>query len=228
MRPWMAMVWLAAVPAWAQPAPAQAPRAGVVTIEAHASAEVSYDMATVTLVTESEDRDAAVLAQRINATLDETLKVAKTASAVTARSGGYRTFPATDREGRITGWRGRAEIVLESHDFPALSQLAGRLSTRMQVGGMAFTLSPEARQTEEDRLIAQAIARFETRARIAAKAFGYAGYTVLEANVNTTPGSVPPQPMLRSAMAAQASPVPVEPGRTTVLVNVSGSVQLQK
>lgn len=209
-----------------QPAP---PRAGVLTIDAQASAEVPLDVATVTLVAEGEHKDAAALAQRINQTLEETLKEAKAESRVSARSGGYRTFPATDREGRITGWRARAEIVLEARDVSALSALAGRLSTRMQVGGMAFALSPQARQAEEDRLVAQAIARFQSRAQIAAKAFGYASYSLLEVAVNAhTPGPVPPRPMLRSAMSAESASVPVEPGRTTVVVNVSGSVQLQK
>ncbi|MGE5523375.1 MAG: SIMPL domain-containing protein [Rhodospirillaceae bacterium] len=231
MKKWLALLLCVVVPAaWAQAGtiPSPAPRAGVVTIEAHASAEVPLDVATITLVTEMESRNPAELAQRINETLDGTLKAAKAESRVSARSGGYRTFPTTDREGRITNWRGRAEILLESRDFSVLSALAGRLSTRMQVGGMSFALSPEARQSEEDRLITQAISRFQSRGQIAAKAFGYAGYNILEVGVNTQSPVPPPRPMLRSAMSAEASPVPVEPGRTTVTVNVSGSVQLTK
>lgn len=231
MKKWIALLLCGLVPAaWGEAGttPPPVPRAGVVTIEAHASAEVPLDVATITLVTETESRNPAELAQRINETLDETLKAAKAESRVSARSGGYRTFPTSDREGRITNWRGRAEILLESRDFSALSALAGRLSTRMQVGGMSFALSPEARQSEEDRLITQAISRFQSRAQIAAKAFGYAGYNILEVGVNTQTPVPPPRPMLRSAMSAEASPAPVEPGRTTVVVNVSGSVQLTK
>lgn len=229
-RTWMALALCAAIEAAAAQTPGvpvAVPRVGVLTIEGQASAEVPLDVATVTLVTESEDQDPAALAQRINRTLDATLKEAKADTRVNARSGGYRSFPATDREGRITAWRARAEIVLESRDFNALSALAGRLSSRMQVNGMAFALSPEARQAEEDRLVAQAIARFQARARNAAKAFGYGSYTLLEVSVNTqTP--MPPRPMLRSAMVAESAPVPVEAGRTTVVVTVSGSVQLEK
>ncbi len=231
-RTWTVLALCAAIEAAAAQTagvPVAAPRVGVLTIEGQASAEVPLDVATVTLVTESEDPDPAALAQRINRTLDATLKEARADTRVSARSGGYRSFPATDREGRITAWRARAEIVLESRDFNALSALAGRLSSRMQMGGMAFALSPEARQAEEDRLVAQAIARFQSRARIAAKAFGYGSYTPLEVAVNThAPGPTPPRPMLRSAMAAESVPVPMEAGRTTVLVTVSGSVQLEK
>lgn len=232
MKRWMTTVLcVLAVSAQAQTPQPATQRAGVVTIEAQASAEVPLDVAAVTLVVEGEDKDPAALAQRINRTLEEALKAAKAESRVQARSGGYRTFPATDRDGRITAWRARAEIVLESREFQALSGLAGKLADRMQVGGMAFTLSPEARRAEEDKLMSQAIARFQSRAQSAAKAFGYASYTLLEVAVNTHgPGPVPPRPyvsaMARSAEAAP--PVPVEGGRTTVTVSVSGSVQLQR
>jgi len=227
-RLYILVLSLCAVAAHAQSGPAPL-RADVLTLDAQASSEVQLDVATLTLVTESEGRDAAQVAQRVNQTLDGTLKEAKAESRVSARSGGYRTFPTTDKEGRIAAWRARAEIILESGDFSALSALAGRLSSRMQVAGIAFALAPETRRAEEDRLMTQAIARFQSRAQIAAKAFGYASYSVLEVAVNAqASGGIPPRPMLRSAMSAEASPVPVEPGRTTVAVHVSGSVKLQK
>lgn len=205
------------------------PRAGVVTLEANATSEVAFDIAALTLVTEAEHKDPAQLAQIVNRTVEEAMAIAKAESRVAARSGGYRTFPVTDREGRISAWRSRAELILESRDFKVLSALAGRLSSLMQVAGISFVLSPEARRAEEEALIGQAIARFQSRAQSAAKAFGYAGYSLLEVAVHTqTPGPPPPRPALRSAIAAEAAPVPLEGGRATVTVSVSGSVQLLK
>jgi len=229
MKNWIgAAVCLIALSAYAQAEPAM-PRAGVLTLEAQAGNEVPLDVATITLVTETEGKDAAQLAQRVNQTLDETMKEAKAEAKVSARSGGYRTFPTTDRDGRVSAWRARGEIILESRDFKALSALAGRLSSRMQVAGIAFTLSPETRQAEEDRLITQAIARFQSRAQIAAKAFGYARFSLLEVGVHAQGvGPTPPRPMYKGMAAAEAAPVPVEGGRTTVSVTVSGSVKLEK
>lgn len=206
---------------------APAPRERVLTVEAQASREVPLDVATITLVAEMEDQDPAALAQRMNRTLEETLAGAKAETRVSARSGGYRTFPATDREGHITTWRARAEIILESRDFKALSALAGKLGSRMSVGGMGFSLSREAREAEEDRLIAQAIARFQARAQLAAKSFGYAHYGLLEVHVQTQ-SAVPPRPFVAAmAKAGPAANVPVEGGNTTVSVTVSGSVKLE-
>ena len=105
--------------------------------------------------------------------------------------------------------------------------LAGRLSSRMPVAGIAFSLSPEARKAEEDRLLAQAIAAFQARAQAAAKAFGYARYSLLEVAVHTQAPALGPRPMLRN-MAAASAPLPVEGGRATVMVSVSGSVKLER
>jgi len=204
-------------------------RAGVVSLDAQASAEVPQDIATVTLAIELDDADPAELVQKVNRTLDETMQEAKREPKITARSGGYRTYAVTDRNGRVSAWRARAELILESRDFKALAVLAGRLSARMPVGGISFSLSPEARKAEEDRLLAQAIAAFQSRAEAAAKAFGYARYSLLEVAVHTqSPGPVP-RPFVRNmAAAATAAPVPVEGGQATVIVSVSGSVKLER
>ena len=215
------------LPAAAQTPPAR-PREGVLTLDAQASAEVPLDIATLTLVTDAEDKNPERLAQTVDRTLAATLKEAKTEPKVSARSGGYRSFPATDKDGHITAWRAHAEIVVESRDFETLSALAGRLARRMQVGGIRFSLSPQARKAEEDRLITQAIARFQARAQLAAKSFGYPHYSLLEVQVQTQ-SAAPPRPFMASAMrAAEATPVPIEGGRTTVSVTVSGSVKLER
>jgi predicted secreted protein len=207
---------------------APAPRERVLTLEAQAAQEVPLDVATITLVAEMEDQEPAALAQRMNRTLEDTLAQAKAETRVDARSGGYRTFPATDRDGHITAWRARAEIILESRDFKALSALAGRLASRMSVGGMSFSLSREAREAEEDRLITQAIARFQARAQLAAKSFGFAHYSLLEVHVQTQ-SAAPPRPFMAAmAKSAPSANVPVEGGNTTVSVTVSGSVKMEQ
>ncbi|HNW01472.1 MAG TPA: SIMPL domain-containing protein, partial [Burkholderiaceae bacterium] len=62
------------------------------------------------------------------------------------------------------------------------------------------------------------------------KDFGFTGYTLREVSVNANDQGFNPNPrvmaMQAKAMSSDA-PVPVEAGRTTVLVTVSGSVQLK-
>ena len=75
-----------------------------------------------------------------------------------------------------------------------------------------------------------AIERFKTKALEIAKGFGFNGYTLREVAINANDQGSPPRPRLM-AMQAKAetsdSPVAVEAGKSTVLVNVTGSVQMR-
>jgi predicted secreted protein len=203
---------------------------GVLSLNAQASAEVRQDVVDITLFYEQEASDPSSLTGTLNQHADQALQQAKGVTGVTARTGSFSIYPSTDRDGRISAWRGRTEVVLESHDFAAASKLAGQLSSIMQVGNVQFSLSPEAQRAAEQKLTGQAIASFKQQASSAAQAFGYSGYTIREVNVGH--GGVPPRPVMMSMRSdvsakAAAAPVPVEGGTSTVTVNVSGSVQMK-
>ncbi|WP_433704376.1 SIMPL domain-containing protein [Paraburkholderia sacchari] len=205
--------------------------AGVLSLSAQASAEIPQDVVTITLFYEQEAKDPASLTATLNQRADQALQKAKGVTGVTARSGQFSIYPSTDRDGRISAWRGRTEVVLESHDFAAASKLAGDIASVMQVGNVQFSLSPEAQRAAEQKLSGQAIASFREQATANARAFGYSGYTVRDVNVGHQ--GVMPRPMMMmsaramSADAKAAPPMPLEGGTSTVTVNVSGSVQMK-
>src|SRR4249920_797151 len=101
----------------------QQPFFNVVTLEASATADVPTDTLTVTLFVEEQGPDPGALATRVNARLEEALARAKKDPKVEVHSGNYQTTPVYDRANQITGWRTRADIVLESRDFKAVSAL---------------------------------------------------------------------------------------------------------
>ena len=75
-----------------------------------------------------------------------------------------------------------------------------------------------------------AIERFKAKAADISKGFGFTGYTLREVSVSANDqGFVPRQRMM--AMEAKAfstdAPMPLEAGKSTVMVTVSGSVQLK-
>jgi predicted secreted protein len=156
---------------FAQPNPQ--PFFNVVTLEASATSEVASDTLTVTLFTEEQGPDPAQLAARANTRLEQALATAKSETGVEAHSGTYQTTPLYDRASQITGWRLRAELVLEGRDFKTVSALAGKLQPAMKLAGMSFTLSRSAREKAEASLLSDALRKFQAKADAIAKTLGF-------------------------------------------------------
>jgi predicted secreted protein len=209
----------------------QQPFFNVVTLEASATGEIPADTLTITLFTEEQGPDPTDLAAKVNARLEQALAKARSEPNVQAQSGNYHTNPLYDRANQITGWRIRAELVVESRDFKAVGALAGRLQPALKVSAMMFSLSRAAREKAEATLLTQAMDKFQDKARAIAKGMGFPGYTLGQVAIHGDGPPVQPVGYRGVAMAAMADappgpPVPVEGGRNAVTVTVSGSVIL--
>ncbi|KWF35681.1 hypothetical protein WL88_06570 [Burkholderia diffusa] len=206
--------------------------AGVLSLSSQASADVPQDIIHITLFYEQQAKDPGSLTSALNQRADAALAQAKGVSGVTARTGAFSVYPSTDRDGKISAWRGRTEVVLESRDFSAASKLAGQLSNQMQVANVEFSLSPEAQRAAEQKLTTEAIKSFRARADEAAKAFGYNSYSIRDVNVGGS-RNVQPYPRMMAMAAApmdsakMSAPISVEGGKATVSVTVNGSVQMK-
>lgn len=219
---------LAAAAALAQPAAEV--RFNQVDLQAEVSREVQNDLMTATLVAEANDPSAAQVAAQLNRLTAEALKTAGEFKTIKARSGFTNTFPVYDRANKLTGWRGRSEIRLESKDVAAMSTLIGRLQSSLQLGAVQFTVSPEVRRQVQNDLLTEAVAAFRDRADIATKALGGRSYKIRRVSLNTG-GFVPgPRPMVAERAAAASSPVPppsFESGTSMVQVNANGTVEVE-
>jgi predicted secreted protein len=150
---------------------------------------------------------------------------------VRARSGYTQTYPVYDRANKLTGWRGRTEIRLESKDVQAMAPLIGRLQATMQLGGVSFTVSPDLRRQTENELINDAVAAFRARADIAAKAIGGRSYKIRRIGLNSGGFGPVPRPMAAArAMApqgAEVAPPMFEAGTSMVQVVANGTVEVE-
>lgn len=226
---------LAAVTAARAQAPAWSPPPqNVVSLSATASAQVPQDWLTVVLATTREGADPAALQAQLKQALDAALSEARRAAAgrepqaLEVQTGGFSLNPRYGRDGRMSGWSGRAELVLQGRDTAAIAQVAGRIQT-LSVASTGFSLSREGREKVESQVAAEAIARFRTRADEVGRAFGFASWSLREVNVQTDSPTMPPMARMRvaAAMAPPADePLPVEAGKATVSVTVSGSIAL--
>ena len=207
-----------------------APPQNVLQLSATGQVEVQQDLLTLSLTTSREGADAAGVQAELRKALDAALAQVKTTAQpgqMDVRTGDFSIHPRYNRDGKISGWQGRAELVLEGRDFARITQAAARASS-LTIGNIAFGLSREQRARVEGEAQALAIERFKARAAEIAKAFGFAGYTLREVSVSSDDSGFQPRMygMAREARAMAAdAPVPVEPGKSIVQATVSGSVQ---
>jgi predicted secreted protein len=208
------------------------PAAGTrMTLQATASAEIPLDTVRITLAAETQAADQAAASKALAAALAAAAKEAQGAAGITSHTGNYGIWPSHDQAGKINGWHGRGEIVLESKDFAAASALATRMSGRVAISNIVFVLSTQARQAQERKLLGQVAQAFRTRALEAAKAFGFAGYRIEQLDLNGAgAGAVPPMPrpmpMMRMAAKADEPNAPLEGGNVIVSVSVNGTIVL--
>ena len=216
---------------WAQTAVLPAPQ-NQVQLAASASIEVQQDLLTLNMSTTRDGPDAAAVQSQLKQALEAALAEAKKAALpgqLDVRTGNFNLSPRYGRDGKMTGWQGTTELVLEGHDFARIGATAGKIQT-LTMGGVSFGLSREQRAKVEGEAQGQAIERFKAKAADIAKGFGFAGYTLREVSVNTNDQGFVPRPRMMAMDAKVASAeasVPLEAGKTTVTVTVSGTVQLK-
>lgn len=222
---------MGAAAAFSQNVPYPPPQ-NVLQLSATGTVEVQQDLLSMTLSTTREGADAAVVQTQLKTALDTALNEARKAAQpgqLDVRTGNFSLYPRYGRDGKMSGWSGTAELVLEGRDFPRITQTAGRIQT-MTLGNVGFGLSREQRAKVESEAQAMAIERFKAKAGELAKGFGFSGYTLREISVNANDQGPMPRPRMM-AMEAKAGAadmaVPVEAGKSSVVVNVSGTVQLR-
>ncbi len=210
----------------------QPPMANVVNLSASAAQEVAQDLLTIVLSTTRDGSDAAAVQTQLKQALDAALSTAKSqalAGAMDVRTGAFSLYPRYDRSGKINGWNGSTELVLEGKDFSRISSTAGKVQglTVQQVG---FSLSRDAREKLEAEVQGRAVAQFRAKASELAKQFGFASYSLREVHVGSADQVQAPRPRMMAmeaklTMSADMA-LPTEAGKATVGVTVSGSVVL--
>ncbi|MDP3540127.1 MAG: SIMPL domain-containing protein [Azonexus sp.] len=199
-----------------------------IELSAEASRPAANDMVEATVYAEASGSNPAELARKLNQDVAEALKLIKSRPSISVKSGQQSTYPVYSQNQKIDSWRMRSELILESGDQAAVSELLGRLQQmRLAVGNLAQRPAPATRQAAEDEATRQAVGAFQNRAKLLADLFGKP-YQVKQLSVQQN-GSSPPMPMFRASlakMATDAAPMPMEAGNSLVTTTVSGQIEL--
>jgi predicted secreted protein len=204
------------------------------TLDAQAKALVANDEMQVIFAVERDGNDLSAMNQTVLQALAAAISDAKKVEGVRARMGTVQTNPNWTPQGKPNGWRVRGEVSLSlqnsSQNFASLGNLAGQLAQKLQLSGINFKLSDDARTAAEKQLIKNAAGAFRAKAQDAASALGYKSFDIKEVNLNNGNNVVIRQAPMMKAMRSDsmsAAPVPSEGSDSEVTVTFSGTVNLK-
>nr|WP_232470349.1 SIMPL domain-containing protein [Methylococcus sp. BF19-07] len=192
-----------------------------------ARGEVQNDILVAILSSEMEGPKSAALAVEVNKAIAKAVERAKQVPEIEVQTLGYQTSPVYQKE-RISGWRVKQSIRLESPDAGKLGGLLGELQSQLHLESVGYETSPQKRKSAEDGLIKEALGAFRQRAELVTRELGRSRYRIVALRVDTGGAPIRPMALGMRAMAAEAAvPVPLEAGTQNIEVSVSGTIELQ-
>ena len=195
-------------------------------LSASAQAQVDNDTVIATLYAQEEGRDSVQLANLVNKRIENAIEQIKQHDAIKVQTSGYNTTPVYHNN-KITGWRVRQSIRLESQDMTLVSEVLGQLQQTLALQGMNFTVSPELKNATDDRLIKQALQVFERRAQMVTQQLGRKNYKIVDIDISTAADLYPRRNYEVAAMATKVAAPAIEAGEQTLRVTVSGKIEME-
>ncbi len=205
----------------------------VIRLSTQASVEVDNDLMVVTLAVQEEDKDAAVLATKVNETMTWALEILDSYESIAVRSRNYQTFPKYDstKTRQLVGWRASQSIELETDNFAAAGKAIQTLQERLQVKNINLSVKPATRENAADVLIENALNAFKDRAALVQRNFNSGGFRILELDISSN-RSAPISRNARvmtlessSSLSVESAPA-IAAGSSTVQVQIQGRIQL--
>ncbi len=233
---------LPAVAAWAAtPADQAGAQAGgpTLSLSASASETVAQDTVTLTLSKELRGDNQVELSRAVNEAMNKVRDKAKADKELEVKTGAYQIwFERNDNRpvkaaagkdeaaGEPGNWVARGELLITSKNTDKASQFAGSVEEDMALDGIRFSLSREAREVIEKRLLTATTQAFKTRAQDAAQALEFGGYRIKALRLGDAgePPRYEPRMMAMSA-AGKAGPA-IEAGKETVTLSMEGEIFL--
>ncbi len=157
----------------------------VISFSTEVTKEVDYDVMEVTLFVKEENKNLKELNQTINQKVNAALEVLKKQSAVEIKKNTRSTQVRYDSKGKQSGWIERADLVLESKDFVALSQVISDLNDTFAIAEVMQKLSKEATAKFEDEMMKSALAQFQHKAQLIQTSLNAKGYEILNLNLDS-------------------------------------------
>lgn len=197
-----------------------------VHLSASAQTQIENDTVIATLYAQEEGSDSAQLADLVNNRISQAIRLVKQHDTIKLQTSSYNTSPVYHNN-KITGWRVRQNIRLESQDMTLMSQVLGSLQQSLFLQGINFNVSPELKNKTDDELIVEALKVFEARAKNITQQLGRKNYKIVDINVSTSADHYARRNYEVAAMASKIAAPSIEGGEQTIKVSITGQIELE-
>ena len=197
-----------------------------VNLSASAQTQIENDSVIAVLYAQEEGSDSVQLANLVNKRISDAIKLVKQHDAIKVQTNSYSTNPVYHKN-KITGWRVRQNIRLESQDMTLMSSLLGDLQMTLSLQGINFAVSPGLKNRTDDELIGEALQVFEQRAKNITQQLGRKNYKIVDINVSTSVNHLVRRNYEVAAMASKVAAPSIEGGEQTIQVSISGQIEME-
>ena len=197
-----------------------------VHLSASAQTQIENDTVIATIYAQEEGSDAVQLANLVNERINEAIKFVKQHDAIKLQTNNYSTNPVYHKN-KITGWRVRQSLRLESQDMTLMSEVLGHLQQSLSLQGINFAVSPGLKNRTDDELISEALMVFEQRAKNITQQLRRKNYKIVDINVSTSVNHPARRNYEVAVMASKVAAPSIEAGEQTIQVSISGQIEME-
>jgi len=197
-----------------------------VHLSASAQTQIENDTVIATLYAQEEGSDSIQLAKLVNDRINQAIRLVKQHDAIKLQTSSYSTSPVYHNN-KITAWRVRQSIRLESQDMTLMSGVLGSLQQTLSLQGINFDVSPGLKNKTDDELINEALKVFEQRAKNITQQLRRKNYKIVDINVSTSANHYTRRNYEVAAMASKIAAPSIEGGEQTIQVSISGEIELE-
>ena len=205
----------------------------VIAFNVEAERQIQRDLMQVNLFYQSEGKNLSGLNKTVNARLNKAIDIAKQYPAVEIQGTARNTMVQYDGKGKQSGWLVRVELMLESKDSQALSDVINALDDTLAIENISASVSDEKLTHVENELTQAVLEKFKNKALLIQNTLQMKNYRVMDLNISAANehnyARVYYEPTAKSALTLSESAsnaVPLENGKETVRMRVEGRIEL--
>ena len=205
----------------------------VIAFNVEAERQIERDLMQVNLFYQSEGKNLSELNKTVNTRLNKAIGIAKQYPAVAIQGNTRNTMVQYDSKGKQSGWLARVELMLESKDSQALSDVINALNDTLAIENISASVSHEKLTHVENELTQAVLEKFKNKALLIQNTLQMKNYRVMDLNISAANehnyARVYYEPTAKSALTLSESAsnaVPLENGKETVRMRVEGRIEL--